>query len=108
MPNLNDPNDKLIACLSEYQITLPRNAIEWRLCYAEGDEPLIGEHILHGLVRCLMTDGVVAWFLLGDHETLFFGHLSNFESERLAKEYIPRATKPKQPSKRQLALTKED
>lgn len=71
--------NSLIGLLSTYGLTLPRNAIEWRVCRnLEGQPGISGHHILHGLVTQLLTDGIVCWFLLGDHETLFFGHESNF------------------------------
>jgi hypothetical protein len=49
-------------------------------------------------VELLVTDGIVAWFLL-DSGTTFFGHLANFEAtptekpERKAKATSPRKSK---------------
>lgn len=84
------PQNSLIRVLGQYNLTLPKNAIEWRVCFDPGGHAgVTGTHGLHGTVTELITDGIVSWFLLGDHETLFFGHHGNFEPE------------PAPPSKRQ-------
>lgn len=85
--------------MSRYGITLPRNAIEWRVAFnPEGTAGQPGIHILHGQVTELLTDGLVSWFLLGDHQTIFFGHKENFEPEipePKPRTFGPRPLSPK-------------
>jgi len=74
---------ELIALLAKHGLTLPRNAIEWR-----DGKGVLGTHTALGFqVRLLCTDGVCAWFLLGDDVTTLFGHLSNFEAVDTDKPY---------------------
>lgn len=126
MTPLTSPNNPLISVLEEFGITLPANAVEWRVCgsklpavgaHRDIATPvqhigrfILGEHFLHGTVSMLATDGVVAWFLLGDHKTVFFGHVRNFKPEVEPKVFTPRpaASAPKGPTKRQLELTEMD
>lgn len=88
----------LLSVMEQHGLTLPRNAIEWRYGQLK-----VGTHTALGFtVRLLCTDGVVAWFLLGDGVTTMFGHLTNFEETKEEREAsVPRA---KQKSKRQLLL----
>lgn len=76
-----EPGDgaKLIEVMGRYALTLPRNAAEWRVAYGKDGQDVRGElrGIVMGEVRLLCTDGVVAWFVLGDGETVLFGHLGN-------------------------------
>lgn len=71
--------DDLIGVMARYNLTLPRNAAEWRVAYGKDGQDVRGElrGIVTGEVRLLCTDGVVAWFVLGDGETVLFGHLGN-------------------------------
>lgn len=77
-----EPGDgqNLIDVMREFNITLPRNAAEWRRADARGTLPAFNH-----TVRVLATDGVVAWFLLGDGRTTFFGHLAAFVPEKKAQ-----------------------
>lgn len=80
---INSASNSLIRVIGDYGVTLPRNAIEWRVCYnPQGSPGQPGQHILHGQVTQLVTDGIVSWFLLGDHQTIFFGHKANFEPDK--------------------------
>lgn len=123
MTPLSNPNNPLISVLSEFGITLPANAVEWRVAGpklpAVGEHRdlctpvqhlgrfVLGTHFLHGTVSMLATDGVVAWFLLGDHSTVFFGHVRNFVPQEEPKAFFPRPKVP-QLSKRILALVEND
>lgn len=100
----------LFQLLRQYSITLPQNAIEWRVCLnLEKEIGISGQHILHGLVTQLLTDGIVCWFLLGDHETLFFGHESNFEpaNDQIERPARKHSSKPIT-DPRLIALAMED
>jgi hypothetical protein len=91
----------LLRVMETHGLTLPRNAIEWRYGGLRH-----GTHTALGYgVRLLATDGVVAWFLLGDDVTTMFGHLSNFEETKEERSERP-ASKPasRAKSKRQLLL----
>jgi len=85
--------------MEQHGLTLPRNAIEWRWGALR-----VGTHTALGFtVRLLCTDGVVAWFLLGDGVTTMFGHLTNFEETKEERERpASKTSRPK--SKRQLLL----
>lgn len=99
-------NFAFVKIIGHYGISLPKNAIEWRLCRNSDNEiGIVGNHSIHGLVTHLITDGIVSWFLLGDHETLFFGHASNFEP---SVEEKPKAKGPRKLSQALLNLADED
>ena len=87
----------LIDLLGRFNLTLPRNAIEWRVSGKSGTHTALGF-----TVKMLCTDGVVAWFLLGNGVTTMFGHLSNFEEAKEQREAS--ASKPRGKSERQLLL----
>lgn len=73
--------DDLVGVLARYRITLRASgSADWRVTYGKNGERLLGElpGIVVGSVTCLCTDGLLAWFLLGDGETLLFGHWDNF------------------------------
>lgn len=86
-------HDHLVPLLmSRYGVTLPANAIAWRATLTpEGKPPSGWIASLDIPCRMILTDGVVAWFLLGD-DKLFFGHFQNFEEE---KEKKPRKASAK-------------
>ncbi len=91
-------DDSLVRIMTTYGITLPANAIEWRVKEAKGTLPAFNYS-----VTLLVTDGILGWFLLGDGETLFYGHLAAFVPDEKEKVYKgPR--KPKVKSKRQQLL----
>lgn len=99
-------DEGILTIMLRHGLTLPSNAIEWRAkAYIKGAlTPLFSRVFL------IATDGVVAWFLLGDRETLFFGHLSNFVEE---KEERPAATasgesRARKNGKLIIALAQED
>lgn len=76
----------LIATLEQYRFVLPANAIEWRARRTKGSSPSLNL----SSVTLLATDGIVAYFVLGDDETLFYGHLAAFEEDKAER---PRAVK---------------
>lgn len=87
-----ESGDGLLRVLRTYGLLLPANAIEWRVPPGErrGSLPSLSLG-----VELLVTDGIVAWFLL-DSGTTFFGHLANFEATASPKaERAPRARKTK-------------
>lgn len=91
--------DDLIALMQRYGLTFGRNAIEWRVCRAKDGGDLIGDMpgVSSGRVRILCTDGLLAWFLLGDDKTILFGHLANFEEDKeLRKATKQGGAKPRQ------------
>jgi hypothetical protein len=90
--------DSLMRMLEKFSLTLPANAIEWRVKNLVGRLPQFNKS-----VTLLLTDGIVAWFLLDD-QTPFFGHLAAFEERRASREkdMTPSIRKPK--SKRQQIL----
>lgn len=64
-------------------------------------------------VRILLTDGVIAMFLLGDGETIFEGHLANWIEDEAEKEEstCPQGTQRQaipRLSQKQLAALTED
>lgn len=103
---MTSPQNDLIYLLSEFSLVLPKNAIEWRVAKGEASPFRIpnsqarfgisGRHVLHESVFLLLTDGILGWFLLGDKETLFLGHLSNFieTKNNLPKEKIKKSYNP--------------
>ena len=84
----------------KYGITLPKNAIEWRV----PPEPQSG--YIRGITTCsislLLTDGIVGWFAYDDGTTLF-GHMQHFERDKETKERIAKASAgPRKHSKKPL------
>lgn len=79
-------DDALISILRDFNLTLPRNAMEWRVPLEETRGYIQG--ITIGSVRLLCTDGIVAWFGHSDGSTLF-GHMQHFVADREASP--PRA-----------------
>lgn len=79
---------KLLEILAEYNLVLPRNAIEWRV----PAEPQSG--YIKGITMCsislLLTDGIVGWFAY-DNGTILFGHMQHFEKDKETKERIAKA-----------------
>ncbi len=73
--------DDLIRVMETYGLTLPRNAQEWRVSRDAHGERIKGElvGILVGQVEVLCTDGLLAYFLLGNGETVIYGHLANLK-----------------------------
>jgi len=76
-----EPNDgySILPVLERYNLTLPKNAIEWRVAMKHGSHS-----VYVGAVTLLLTDGVLGWYLLGD-ETCFLGHLGNFTEDEEEK-----------------------
>lgn len=97
----------LMECMARYKLTLPRNQAEWRVACGPKGEDIRGElvGILVGEVRVLCTDGLLAYFLLGDGETVVWGHLGNLvvrKEPRVAREGRP--TKSQKPNGVEQAL----
>lgn len=96
-----------------FNLTLPKNAIEWRTTWAtERKDFPIGSHSqLYSSLKLLCTDGVVAWALLGDDETLVFIQLKSFiprTDEDDAESRSGLKGKKKLPSKNLLDNAEED
>ena len=67
-------SDSLIRVCARFGLTLPKNAMEWRV----PTEPARGKLSNFNMeVELLCTDGIVAWF--GTNDKPFFGHLAAFE-----------------------------
>lgn len=99
-----DAGFSLLRLISLHNLTLPSNAIEWR-----GKDYVKGA--LKGLISTvylIATDGIVAWFLLGDKETPFFGHLANFEEAKEDKAEGVTSTGPRRNGKLLIQLAQED
>lgn len=95
-------DDRLINLLAKHQLTLPRNAAEWRAVYLpDGTHPKGSLRGLNLLVHLLLTDGVTAWFITGDGSP-FYGHFSNFIADE--PEAVEKVLKPKAPTKTQIKL----
>lgn len=77
---------ELMTILRQYNLTLPRNAMEWRT----PTEPTSGyiTGITTGSVRLLCTDGIVAWFAHSD-DSILFGHTQHFVTDRPLKAAKP-------------------
>lgn len=69
-------SNSLIAVLSQYNLTLPRNAHEWRV----PSEPQSGyiSGITNTSVKLLCTDGILGWFTWDDG-TVILGHMQYWE-----------------------------
>lgn len=98
-----EPEDgqPLVDVLREHGLTLPKDAIAWRVKSVVGNIPTLDLQC-----RLILTNGVVAWFILGNG-TPFFGHLDNFKPDKVegAGYKGPRKAKaPREKSKRQLLL----
>lgn len=82
----------LIGVLREHNLTLPRNAYEWRV----PPEPEAGyiRGITQTSVRLLCTDGVLGWFAWDNGEVIL-GHMQHWEPLREPKTRAggPKATK---------------
>lgn len=75
-------SDRLIAVCAKWQLTLPRNAMEWR----SPAKPTFGTlPSFNCEAELLCTDGIVAWFEVGGRP--FFGHLAAFEATPEEKTY---------------------
>lgn len=98
----------LIRVMERYRLTLPRNAAEWRVAYGPNGSNIFGDMpgITNGKVRLLCTDGLMAWFLLGDGETVLWGHLANLVVEKEEKSGGERrvGTKPRKKDNVSLAM----
>lgn len=87
----------LLSVMARHRITLPRNAIEWRVPVEKTTGYIQG--ITLGSVELLCTDGIVAWFGFSDGTTLF-GHMQHFVTD-VKKTYSgPRKPSSTQPSNR--------
>lgn len=93
------PGDWLIATLGQYGFVLPANAIEWRAKRVKGSLPSLSIHS----ATLLATDNIVAYFVLGDDTTLFYGHLAAFEPDKEEKEPKPRKERKLSPRQQLLA-----
>ena len=92
----------LMDVMQKHKLTLPRNQAEWRVASGPDGEDLRGElvGILVGEVKVLCTDGLLAYFLLGDGETVVYGHLANLKAAKREDGGPRRADgKPKAPRK---------
>jgi len=68
----------LMEMMKKYAFVIPaRRQADWRAADAKGAVPS-----LNLACRLVATDGVVAYFVLGDEETLFYGHLANFVEDK--------------------------
>lgn len=103
-----EPNDGafVLPIIEAYNITLPLNAIAWRAVrLPDGTHPRGEIPSLNLSCELLITDGVVAWFLL-NNETPFYGHLANFVADKPESEAVIRPKKAKELTAKQKALTK--
>lgn len=89
----------LIATLERYRFVLPANAIEWRAKRDRGTIPSLNL----SSVTLLATDGIVAYFVLGDDETLFFGHLAAFEKDEAERPVAVKKERKLSPRQQLLA-----
>lgn len=85
-------DDLLLSLMRKHGFVLPRNAIEWRVVLDQTGKPLRGSlpSLSISTASLLCTDGIVAYFLLGDDSTLFFGHLAAFEKAKEARASLAR------------------
>jgi hypothetical protein len=112
-----EPEDgqSVLEVMKAFNLTLPSNAIQWRVARRSdgngGSIPFIpGTHPLYeGRVTALLTDGIVAFFAIGERldseSPIFFGHLANLtpdEPEKSERDGSPK--KPREETKRQLKL----
>lgn len=80
-------NDSVTALVAQYRLFLPSvregyDNLPWRRGeLRSGRIPSLNKE-----AKVLVTNGVVAWFLLGD-DSAFWGHLANFELDK--KETVP-------------------
>lgn len=74
-------SDKLIRVCAEFGLTLPKNAMEWRV----PTEPARGKlPSFNCEAELLCTDGIVAWFAVNGKP--FFGHLAAFDANKKESE----------------------
>lgn len=89
----------LMAAMQKYGFVIPaKRQADWRAKDEKGTLPSLGINS----VTLVATDGIVAYFLLGDDKTLFFGHLSAFvenKKESAALRAEGREKKPRVPKK---------
>lgn len=72
----------LMATMSKYGFVIPaKRQADWRAPRDESGEMLRGSlpSLSISSATLLATDGIVAYFVLGDDETLLYGHLAAFE-----------------------------
>lgn len=70
-------SDSLIRVCAEFGLTLPKNAMEWRV----PTEPARGKlSSFNCEAELLCTDGIVAWFAVNGKP--FFGHLAAFDANK--------------------------
>lgn len=70
---------RLMSQMEKYRFVIPaKRQADWRGRDEKGSLPSLGIH------SCILvaTDGIVAYFVLGDDETLFYGHLAAFEETK--------------------------
>lgn len=104
-PPPSTKDDLLLALMKAHAFVLPRNAIEWRPVTDASGFPLRGSlpSLSISTATLLCTDGIAAFYLLGDDTTLFFGHLTAFVENKKEKEENSRKATggtEKKPSKR--------
>lgn len=98
----------VIEIMRAHKLTLPTNAIEWRVPRTADGQPLKGSHsVFEGTITVLLTDGVLAWCAIGLVEPgcpVFLGHLANLELDKPERE-----TRPLTPRQQKLnSLANED
>jgi hypothetical protein len=73
-------SDSLIRVCAKFGLTLPKNAMEWRV----PTEPARGKlPSFNCEAELLCTDGIVAWFAVNGKP--FFGHLAAFDANKKEK-----------------------
>lgn len=102
-----EPGDgqALISLIGKYSLVLPKNSSEWRVALTpEGRHPQGSHAQLFSSLTLLCTDGVVAFALLGDDETVVFIQLKAFIPREEDKPAMEHRKSPKSKSKKQLEL----
>lgn len=86
----------LMTVMQKHGFVIPaKRQAEWRAVNEKGSIPSLGI----STAVLLATDGIVAYFLLGDDETLFFGHLAAFEPREARKDEDGKSKSSKKPRK---------
>lgn len=76
-------SDSLVAVLCQFNLTLPRNAHEWRVPPEPESGYILG--VTHTSVRLLCTDGILGWFAWDDGSVIL-GHMQRWEKDEVPKE----------------------
>lgn len=82
--------NSLIRILAEYNLTLPRNAHEWRVPVEPESGYILG--VTTTSVKLLCTDGILGWFTWDDGQVIL-GHMQRWEADKEEKERKPALTK---------------